>query len=51
MKLKFGSNGFSLTLDRAWLEHNPLTRALLENESKEWKSIGIAFSLKTDKAL
>ena len=51
MKLKFGSNGFSLTLNRDWLEHNPLTRALLEDESKEWKSIGISFALKTGKAL
>lgn len=51
MKLKFGTSGFSLTLDPAWLEHNPLTRALLEDESKEWKSIGISFALKTGKAL
>ncbi|MDP2786299.1 MAG: exopolyphosphatase, partial [Sulfurimicrobium sp.] len=49
MKLKFGSNGFSLTMDRAWLEHNPLTRALLENESKEWKSIGMSFLFKPEK--
>ncbi|MEN6585101.1 MAG: exopolyphosphatase [Sulfuricella sp.] len=51
MKLKFGNSGFSLTLNREWLEHNPLTRALLEDESKEWKSIGISFALKTGKAL
>jgi exopolyphosphatase/guanosine-5'-triphosphate,3'-diphosphate pyrophosphatase len=51
MKLKAGSSGFSLTIDRTWLEHNTLTRSLLENEVKDLKSIGIAFSLKTDKAL
>lgn len=49
MKLKLGSSGFSLGIDRAWLENNPLTRTLLENESREWKSIGMAFSIRTEK--
>lgn len=52
MKLKPGSSGgFSLSIDRAWLERNTLTRALLENEIKDLKSVGIAFSLKTEKIL
>ncbi|MBZ0104081.1 MAG: exopolyphosphatase [Sulfuricella denitrificans] len=49
MKLKSGSNGFSLTIDRTWLEHNPLTRSLLESEIKDLKSVGIVFSIKTEK--
>jgi exopolyphosphatase/guanosine-5'-triphosphate,3'-diphosphate pyrophosphatase len=51
MKLKPGSSGFSLTIDRTWLEDNPLTRSLLESEVKDLKSAGIAFALKAEKAL
>ncbi|MDO8890723.1 MAG: exopolyphosphatase [Sulfurimicrobium sp.] len=51
MKLKAGGSSFSLTIDRNWLEHNTLTRSLLENEIKDLKSVGIAFTIKTDKAL
>jgi exopolyphosphatase/guanosine-5'-triphosphate,3'-diphosphate pyrophosphatase len=52
MKLKPGSSGgFSLAIDRAWLERNTLTHSLLENEIKDLKSVGIAFSLKTEKIL
>ena len=49
MKLKLGSSGFSLTLDHAWLEKNPLTKTLLEDESRAWKSIGMSLNLKTDR--
>ncbi len=51
MKLKLANNAYSLTLDRAWLERNPLTKTLLEDEGKAWKSIGMALSVKTDKDL
>lgn len=51
MKLKLANNAYSLTLDRAWLERNPLTKTLLEDEGKAWKSIGMALSIKTDKDL
>jgi exopolyphosphatase / guanosine-5'-triphosphate,3'-diphosphate pyrophosphatase len=50
VKLNFGSGGFSITLRRDWLDSNPLTKALLEDESRTWKTVGIALSIKMEKA-
>lgn len=47
VKLKLGGSGFTLTVNRSWLEENPLTRALIENEIREWQAIGKTLSLKT----
>jgi hypothetical protein len=50
VKLNFASGGFSIALRRDWLDSNPLTKALLEDESRAWKTVGIALTIKMEKA-
>jgi exopolyphosphatase/guanosine-5'-triphosphate,3'-diphosphate pyrophosphatase len=45
LSLQWKGGRFRLTVDRAWVEANPLTQTLLENERAEWQSIGIAMDL------
>ncbi|MDP2829353.1 MAG: exopolyphosphatase [Sulfuricellaceae bacterium] len=49
IRIKPGNNGFTLHIERTWLEHNPLTRTLLDNEIREWASIGQDLLIKTSK--
>jgi exopolyphosphatase/guanosine-5'-triphosphate,3'-diphosphate pyrophosphatase len=49
VQVKLGNSGFVLHVERDWLEKNPLTRTLLDNEIREWASIGQNFLIKTSK--
>lgn len=49
IQIKSTNNGFTLHMERAWLESNPLTRTLLDNEIREWASIGRSLLVKTSK--
>lgn len=49
MRIQSGNNGFMLHMERAWLERNPLTRTLLDNEVREWASIGQSLLVKIGK--
>jgi exopolyphosphatase/guanosine-5'-triphosphate,3'-diphosphate pyrophosphatase len=39
-------SGFQLAIERAWLEQHPLTEAALENESDEWRSLGMKLEIR-----
>ena len=38
--------GYQMSLPRAWLEEHPLTEAVLEEESAEWRALGIRFEVR-----
>jgi exopolyphosphatase/guanosine-5'-triphosphate,3'-diphosphate pyrophosphatase len=42
-------DGFRLTVDAAWLQGSPLTAAMLEDEKRQWESLGMALRLKLRK--
>src|SRR5262245_35674120 len=44
---KASKNGFQLTLPRAWLEEHALTEAALEEETEQWRSVGVKFELRS----
>jgi exopolyphosphatase/guanosine-5'-triphosphate,3'-diphosphate pyrophosphatase len=41
IQVKPNSSGFYLSLDKEWLKRNPLTVMALQDETKEWKSVGL----------
>jgi len=44
---KSSKNGFQLALPRAWLEDHPMTEAALENETEEWRALGIKLEVRS----
>ncbi|TCV90799.1 exopolyphosphatase [Sulfurirhabdus autotrophica] len=49
IQLKLRDNEYRLKLEKGWLEQNPLTDNALQSEIKEWKSIGVSFSISNSK--
>ncbi len=45
-KLARRNGGFSLSIDKAWLKRHPLTDAALEEEIRQWQTLGIDMRLK-----
>jgi len=45
IKLELHGSGFELGMGKGWLKRNPLTEAELENEAKEWKSVGMKLGI------
>lgn len=45
MRLQADNGGYRLRLDKNWLTHNPLSQTALDEEAREWKSVGRRFSL------
>jgi exopolyphosphatase / guanosine-5'-triphosphate,3'-diphosphate pyrophosphatase len=44
---KSSKNGFQLMLPRAWLEEHALTEAALEEETEQWRSVGVRLELRS----
>jgi len=44
---KASKSGFQLTLQRAWLEEHPMTEGALENETEEWRALGVKLELRS----
>ncbi|HEY6239340.1 MAG TPA: exopolyphosphatase [Burkholderiales bacterium] len=40
-------SGFQLTLPRTWLEEHPMTEGALENETDEWRTIGVKLEVRS----
>jgi exopolyphosphatase/guanosine-5'-triphosphate,3'-diphosphate pyrophosphatase len=47
--IKVDGEGFHLTVDAAWLQASPLTAAMLDEEKRQWESLGMALRLKLRK--
>ncbi len=45
IQLKRSGNEYRIKLDTKWIEQNPLTEAALQAEIKEWKAVGVIFSV------
>jgi len=45
VQLKRSGNEYHLKLDKKWIEQNPLTENALQAEIKEWKAVGVNFSV------
>lgn len=45
MQLKRSGNEYCIKLDKKWIEQNPLTETALQAEIKEWKAVGVSFSV------
>lgn len=45
MQLKRSGNEYRIKLDKKWIEQNPLTENALQAEIKEWKAVGVSFSV------
>lgn len=45
MQLKKNGNEYRIKLDKKWIEQNPLTENALQAEVKEWKAVGVNFSI------
>jgi len=41
----FSGTKFHLSLPTGWLKLNPLTNTALDEEIKQWKSLGVSFQL------
>ena len=44
---KASKSGFQLALPRAWLEEHALTEAALEEETEQWRSVGVKLELRS----
>jgi exopolyphosphatase/guanosine-5'-triphosphate,3'-diphosphate pyrophosphatase len=44
---KASKSGFQLTLQGAWLEEHPMTEGALENETEEWRALGVKLELRS----
>jgi exopolyphosphatase/guanosine-5'-triphosphate,3'-diphosphate pyrophosphatase len=44
---KASKSGFQLTLQRAWIEEHPMTEGALENETEEWRALGVRVELRS----
>jgi exopolyphosphatase/guanosine-5'-triphosphate,3'-diphosphate pyrophosphatase len=40
-------NGFQLALSRAWLEEHAMTEAALEEETEQWRSVGVKLEVRS----
>lgn len=49
IRLRMRNGKISLALPRAWLQRNPLTETLLENEAREWKAAGMELVVGAEK--
>jgi exopolyphosphatase/guanosine-5'-triphosphate,3'-diphosphate pyrophosphatase len=45
MQLKKSGNEYRIKLDKKWIDQNPLTENALQAEIKEWKAVGVSFSV------
>ena len=45
MQLKRNGNEYRIKLDKKWIEQNPLTENALQAEIKEWKAMGVNFTV------
>ena len=45
IRLGWQGSSFELTMSKDWLTRNPLTETALENEAKEWKSVGVKLGI------
>ncbi|MDO8208270.1 MAG: exopolyphosphatase [Gallionella sp.] len=45
MTASFNGTKYCLTMDHEWLKQNPLTEAALQEEEKQWKSLGVVMQL------
>ncbi|HYA47744.1 MAG TPA: exopolyphosphatase [Burkholderiales bacterium] len=43
---KSSKSGFQLALPRAWLEEHPMTESALEEETDEWRSVGVKLEVR-----
>lgn len=46
LSLQWKGGRFTLSLQQAWVDNNPLTETLLEGERSEWRSVGIEMELR-----
>ena len=42
---RFGGGKFHLAIDPEWLEQNPLTETALQDDVKQWKSLGVSLQI------
>ena len=49
LKVAMSENGFLLSVDAAWLAASPLTAATLEEEARQWASIGMELRLRRER--
>lgn len=45
MRASFNGTRYCLAIDASWLKQNPLTEAALQEEVKQWKSLGVTMQL------
>jgi len=45
IRLGWQGSSFELTMTKDWLTRNPLTENALENEAREWKSVGVKLGI------
>ncbi|CAH1387555.1 exopolyphosphatase [Candidatus Nitrotoga sp. M5] len=45
MQLERSGKKYRITLDKQWIEQNPLTENALQAEVKEWEAVGVNFSI------
>jgi exopolyphosphatase/guanosine-5'-triphosphate,3'-diphosphate pyrophosphatase len=45
IKLSWHGSSFDLSMSKNWLTRNPLTETALDNEAKEWKSVGLKLDI------
>jgi exopolyphosphatase/guanosine-5'-triphosphate,3'-diphosphate pyrophosphatase len=45
IRLGWQGSGFELAMSKDWLAWNPLTETALENEAREWKSVGVKLGI------
>lgn len=46
IRVRRSKGGFAIAAPRAWLELNPLTARALEDEPREWKSLGVPLAVR-----
>ncbi len=49
LQLRRGGRGFQITADADWLAASPLTAAALDEETRQWASIGKELRLKSSR--
>ncbi len=45
MRASFSGKKYSLTMGADWLEQSPLTEAALQEEVKQWKTLGVTMTV------
>ena len=48
VNLGWHDSGFELAINNDWLSQNPLTETALQNEAKEWKSVGVKLEITSE---